>query len=385
MTTLITDNAALAAFCASLADEAFVTVDTEFLRENTYYSKLCLIQIAGTERAAAIDTLAPGIELQPVYDLLANPDVLKVFHAARQDLEIFYHDMGGLPAPLFDTQVAAMVCGFGDSIAYDRLVAALTGEQVDKASRFTNWAHRPLSEAQIDYALGDVTHLRDVYTGLARRLEESGRADWLADEMAVLTDPGSYDADPMLAYLRLKSRTSKPKFLAVLQQVAAWREREAQTRNQPRNWVVRDDTLLNIAAQAPTTQQALSRVRGLGKGQAEGRLGREILEAVQAGLDLPADQRPRPRSPQPEGARATAAADLLKVLLKACCDREGVAPKLIASSSDLDRLSTGEREGMAALEGWRRDVFGQHALDLMEGRLALTYRDGEIAWLMADD
>jgi len=385
MTTLITDNAALAAFCQSLAEEAFITVDTEFLRENTYYSKLCLIQIAGTEQAAAIDTLADGIDLQPVYDLFDNPDVLKVFHAARQDLEIFYQEMGHLPAPLFDTQVAAMVCGFGDSIAYDKLVAALTGEQIDKASRFTNWAHRPLSDAQIDYALGDVTHLRDVYAGLARRLEESGRGDWLADEMAVLSEPASYDADPMHAYLRLKSRTNKPKFLAVLQQVAAWREREAQTRNQPRNWVVRDDTLLNIAAQAPTTQQALSRVRGLGKGQAEGRIGREILAAVQAGIDLPPDQRPRPRTPQPEGARATAAADLLKVLLKACCDREGVAPKLIASSSDLDRLSTGERDGIQALEGWRREVFGQHALDLMEGRLALTYRNGEIAWLMTED
>jgi ribonuclease D len=385
MTTLIKDNATLAAFCESLTEEAFITVDTEFLRESTYYSKLCLIQIAGSERAAAIDTLADGIDLQPVYDLLANPDVLKVFHAARQDLEIFYHEMGQVPAPLFDTQVAAMVCGFGDSIAYDKLVAALTGQEIDKASRFTNWAERPLTDAQIDYALGDVTHLRDVYTGLARRLEESGRSHWLDDEMAILSDPASYQTDPEQAYLRLKSRTNKPKFLAVLQKVAAWREREAQTRNQPRNWVVRDDTILNIAAQAPTTPQALGRVRGLGKGQADGRIGREILDAVKAGLEVPANERPRPRTPQPEGARATAAADLLKVLLKACCDRENVAPKLIASSSDLDRLSTGEREGIAALEGWRREVFGQHALDLMEGHLALTYRDGEIAWLMTED
>lgn len=385
MTTLITDTAALATFCESLAGEAFITVDTEFLRESTYYSKLCLIQIAGAEQAAAVDTLASGIDLQPVYDLLVNPDVLKVFHAARQDLEIFYHEMGQVPAPLFDTQVAAMVCGFGDSIAYDKLVAALTGHEVDKASRFTNWAERPLTEAQIAYALGDVTHLRDVYTGLARRLEENGRSHWLDDEMAVLSDPSSYQTDPELAYLRLKSRTNKPKFLAVLQKVAAWREHEAQTRNQPRNWVVRDDTLLNIAAQAPTTPQALARVRGLGKGQTEGRIGREIMEAVKAGLELPPDQRPRARTPQPEGARATAAADLLRVLLKACCDRENVAPKLIASSGDLDRLSTGEREGIAALEGWRREVFGQHALDLMEGRLALTYREGEIAWLMTDD
>ena len=217
MTTLITDTAALAAFCDSLAGEAFVTIDTEFLRESTYYSKLCLIQIAGAEQAAAVDTLAEGIDLQPVFDLLVNPDVLKVFHAARQDLEIFYHEMGQVPAPLFDTQVAAMVCGFGDSIAYDRLVAALTGQEIDKASRFTNWAERPLTEAQIAYALGDVTHLRDVYTGLARRLEESGRSHWLDDEMAVLMDPASYQTDPEQAYLRLKSRTNKPKFLAVLQ------------------------------------------------------------------------------------------------------------------------------------------------------------------------
>jgi ribonuclease D len=278
-----------------------------------------------------------------------------------------------------------MVCGFGDSIAYDRLVQALTGEVVDKASRFTNWAGRPLTDAQLDYALSDVTHLRDVYAGLSRRLDESGRTDWLDDEMAVLNDPGSYQTDPELAYLRIKSRTNKPRFVAVLQQVAAWREREAQSRDQPRNWVLRDDALLNIAAQAPNTVAALSRVRGLGKGQAEGRVGREIMAAVQAGLDLPPDERPKARTPAPEGARATAAADLLKVLLKACCDKHDVAPKLIASSSDLDLLSAGERDGIQALEGWRREVFGQHAIDLVEGRLALTYRDGEIAWLQADD
>jgi ribonuclease D len=308
MHTLISDNAALVAFCQSLAAEPFVTVDTEFLRENTYWSKLCVIQMAGASQAAAIDALAPGLDLQPVYDVLANPNVLKVFHAARQDLEIFFQLMEQVPAPLFDSQVAAMVCGFGDSIAYDRLVQALTGKELDKASRFTNWAERPLSEAQIDYALGDVTHLRDVYRALAAKLEETGRSHWLADEMAILADPGSYQTDPDQAYLRLKSRTTKPKFLAVLQQVAAWREREAKARNQPRNWVVRDDTILNIAAQAPTTLQSLGRVRGLGKGQAEGRIGREILEAVEAGLNLPPDQRPSPRSPQPEGARATAAA-----------------------------------------------------------------------------
>jgi ribonuclease D len=381
---LISDNAALVAFCQSLAAEPFVTVDTEFLRENTYWSKLCVIQMAGADQAAAIDALAPGLDLQPVFDILADPNVLKVFHAARQDLEIFCQLMEQVPAPLFDSQVAAMVCGFGDSIAYDRLVQALTGKELDKASRFTNWAERPLTEAQIDYALGDVTHLRDVYRALAAKLEETGRSHWLADEMAILADPASYRTEPDQAYLRLKSRTTKPKFVAVLQQVAAWREREAQSRNQPRNWVVRDDTILNIAAQAPTNLQSLGRVRGLGKGQAEGRIGREILEAVEAGLNLPPDQRPNPRSPQPEGARATAAADLLKVLLKACCDNEGVAPKLIANSSDLDRLSAGERNGIMALEGWRRDVFGQHAIDLMEGRLALTYRKGQIAWLHAD-
>ena len=385
MDTFITDNATLTEFCRSLATEPFVTVDTEFLRESTYWSKLCLIQIAGADHAAAIDALAPGIDLQPVYDLLANPDVLKVFHSARQDLEIFFHEMGQVPAPIFDSQVAAMVCGFGDSIAYDRLVQALTGHEVDKASRFSNWAERPLTEQQLAYALSDVTHLRDVYRSLQVKLDESGRSGWLDEEMAILADPGSYQTDPMQAYLRLKTRTAKPRFIAVLQQVAAWREREAQSRNQPRNWVLRDDTILNIAAQAPTTPQALGRVRGLGKGQAEGRIGRDIVAAVQAGIDLPPDQRPRARVPQAEGARATAAADLLKVLLKACCDHEGVAPKLIANSADLDRLSAGERDGIAALQGWRREVFGQHALDLMEGRLALTYRQGQIAWLKAED
>ena len=385
MATLITDTAALAEFCAFLASETFVTVDTEFLRESTYWPKLCLVQVAGAERAAAIDAVAPGIDLQPLLDLMANEAVLKVFHAARQDLEIFFKLMNGIPAPLFDTQVAAMVCGFGDSIAYDRLVMALTGANVDKASRFTNWAERPLTDAQLDYALSDVTHLRDVYAGLSRRLEESERSDWLNDEMAVLNDPGSYQTDPELAYLRIKSRTSKPRFVAVLQKVAAWREREAQTRNQPRNWVLRDDAILNIAAQAPTTSAALGRVRGLGKGQAEGRIGREIMAAVQAGIDLPPDQRPVAREPQPDGARATASADLLRVLLKGCCDKNDVAPKLIASSSDLDRLSAGERDGIQALEGWRREVFGQHAIDLVEGRLALAYRNGQIAWIHADD
>lgn len=385
MATLITGTDELAAFCRSLANETYVTVDTEFLRENTYWPKLCLVQLAGAEAAAAVDALAPDIDLQPLLDLMADENVLKVFHAARQDLEIFFKLMGQVPTPIFDTQVAAMVCGFGDSIAYDRLVQALTGEMVDKASRFTNWAGRPLTDAQLDYALSDVTHLRDVYAGLNRRLEESGRTDWLDDEMAVLNDPASYQTDPELAYLRIKSRTNKPRFVAVLQKVAAWREQEAQNRDQPRNWVLRDDALLNIAAQAPNTVAALSRVRGLGKGQAEGRVGREIMAAVQAGLDLPPGERPKARAPAPEGARATAAADLLKVLLKACCDKHDVAPKLIASSSDLDRLSAGDRDGIQALEGWRREVFGQHAIDLVEGRLALTYRDGEIAWLNADD
>ena len=385
MATLITDTAALAELCTTLAAETYVTVDTEFLRESTYWPKLCLVQVAGAEQAAAIDACAPGIDLQPLLDLMADESVLKVFHAARQDLEIFFQLMDGIPAPLFDTQVAAMVCGFGDSIAYDRLVQALTGANVDKASRFTNWAERPLTDAQLDYALSDVTHLRDVYAGLSRRLEESGRTDWLDDEMAVLNDPGSYQTDPELAYLRIKSRTSKPRFVAILQKVAAWREREAQSRNQPRNWVLRDDAILNIAAQAPTTTAALGRVRGLGKGQAEGRIGREIMEAVQAGIDVPPDERPKARAPQPEGARATASADLLKVLLKGCCDQHEVAPKLIASSSDLDRLSAGERDGIQALEGWRREVFGQHAIDLVEGRLALAYRNGQIAWIHADD
>ena len=381
MALLISDSAALAKFCAAQRGASFVTVDTEFLRESTYWPKLCLVQIAGPEEAAAIDTLAPGIDLQPLLDLMADESVLKVFHAARQDLEIFFKLMGQVPSPLFDSQVAAMVCGFGDSIAYDKLVMALTGVSIDKASRFTNWAERPLTDAQLSYALSDVTHLRDVYTGLSRRMDESGRGEWLEDEMAILRDPASYQTDPELAYLRIKSRTAKPKFLAVLQRVAAWREREAQSRNQPRNWVLRDDALLNIAAQAPTSQQALARCRGLGKGVADGRIGREILAAVESALALPPEDRPKARQPQPEGARATAAADLLKVLLKACCDKHDVAPKLIASSGDLDRLSTGERDGIQALEGWRLDVFGQHALDLMEGRLALTYQDGEIAWL----
>ena len=381
MDVLITESGRLAACCAALRQEEFVTVDTEFLRESTYWPKLCVVQLGGQEEAVAIDALAPDLDLTPLAELMADESVLKVFHAARQDLEIFYKLMGRVPAPLFDSQVAAMVCGFGDSIAYDKLVMALTGVQIDKASRFTNWAERPLTEAQISYALSDVTYLRDAYRDLVRQLEESGRSHWLDDELTALTNPASYEADPDLAYLRLKSHTSKPKFLAVLQKLAAWREREAQSRNRPRNWVLRDDVLLNIAAQAPTTLQMLGRTRGLNKGQANGRIGQEILNAVAEGVALPPEERPLPREPQPEGARATAAAELLRVLLKACCNAENVAPKLIASSADLDRLSTGEREGIPALEGWRREVFGQHALDLVRGRLALAYRGGEIAWI----
>ena len=379
--TLITDQEALVAFCRELAGADFVTVDTEFMRESSYWAKLCLVQAAGPERAAAIDPQAPGIDLAPFYALLADRRVLKVFHAARQDVEIFVHQGKVMPEPLFDTQIAAMVCGFGDQVSYESLVAALTGARIDKASRFTNWAQRPLSQAQLDYALSDVVHLRGVYEALRERLERSGRLHWMQEEDAALTDPATYSVDPERAWLRLKPRSDNPRFLAVLQAVAAWREREAQARDTPRQWVLRDEVLLDIAAQAPTSAPDLARSRGLPKGFAEGRLGRGVLEAVAAALALPPEARPRlPRKPEPP-AGIGPVTDLLKVLLKAKCETHGVAQKLVASSADLEAIAADDAAATPALQGWRREVFGADALALKHGDLALTVREGRLAAL----
>ncbi|HLF58459.1 MAG TPA: ribonuclease D [Alphaproteobacteria bacterium] len=376
--TLITESAAVAAFCRQIASNAFVAVDTEFIRERTFWPKLCLVQIAGEGEAAAIDAVADGIDLSPVFKLMANPKVLKVFHAGRQDIEIFHHLGGEIPSPIFDTQVAAMVCGFGESASYETLVAQIAKTQIDKSSRFTDWAHRPLSRRQIDYALSDVVHLRTVYEELARRLEKNGRVSWLVEEMAVLTDPETYRMDPREAWRRLKTRSHSRRHLAVLREVAAWRETEAQARDVPRNRVLRDEGLLEIASHTPRTKAELARSRSLSKGMAEGSAGSAILKAVADGLDVPETELPElpPRLESAPGIKPLV--ELLKVLLKMKCEEHGVAQKLVATTPDLEAIAADDAAPVPALQGWRRKVFGEDALALKYGKLALTVRDKSV-------
>ncbi|MGH6718468.1 MAG: ribonuclease D, partial [Alphaproteobacteria bacterium] len=361
----------VAALCRRLATAPYIAVDTEFMRETTFWPKLCLVQIAGPDEAAAIDPLAPGMALEPLLELMAAPRVLKVFHSARQDVEIFVQLGGRVPAPLFDSQVAAMVCGFGDQVSYDTLVARLAHKHIDKSSRFTDWSHRPLSERQVAYALADVTHLRVVYEKLAERIAANGREAWMAEEMAALTDIGAYTMAPDDAWRRLKSRSTNRRFLAVLREVAAYREREAQSRNLPRNRVVRDEALLEIAAHHPTTTAELARTRGLSKGLAEGVIGRGLLGAVGRGLAVPDEQCPEPQPRSTAGNVPGALVDLLKVLLKHQSEEHHVAQRLIASSAELDRLAAEAAPDVPALHGWRREVFGEAALALKDGRLTL--------------
>ncbi len=372
---MISDTAALAAFCTELADEPFVTIDTEFLRDNTYWPKLCLVQLAGAKRAAVIDPLAAGMDLSPLFELLANPAVLKVFHAARQDLEIFFQLTGRIPTPLFDSQVAAMVCGFGESASYETLAGKLAKARIDKSARFTDWSHRPLSEKQLSYALSDVTHLRVIYEKLSRQIEKSGRMPWVAEEMAVLTDPATYQADPATAWMRLKPRTDSPKFLAILKELAEWRETEAQRRNLPRGRLLKDEALLEVAAQAPQSLTDLARSRSLSKGHVEGPVGEALLAAVQRGLAVPAGQAPRLANREEIPPGRAPLIELLKVLLKLKAEEHDVAQKLLATSPDLDLIAASDDEAdprIPALHGWRREVFGEDALALKRGELALT-------------
>lgn len=372
--TLITDTQALADVCGRLKGEKFLTVDTEFMREKTYWPQLCLVQVAGTEEAVAIDPLAPGIDLAPLLELMADTSILKVFHAARQDLEIFFHlSEAGLPTPIFDTQVAAMVCGFGDSVGYETLVNKLAKARIDKSSRFTDWSARPLSDRQIQYALSDVTHLRVIYQKLAAKLERTGRAHWLEEEMATLTADETYQLDPRHAWRRIKARGAHPRMLAVLREVAAWREREAQRRDLPRNRLLRDEALVEIAHHTPADTRALERTRGLGKRMAEGPMGKQILDAVAAGKAVPESEWPKPPSREPLPRGIGPLTDLLKVMLKMRCEESEVAQKLIANVADVERLAAyGEDADVAALHGWRREVFGEDALKLRAGEMALA-------------
>ncbi len=378
---LITTTDDLAAFCKPLADTEFIAVDTEFMRERTYWPKLCLAQVAGPDDAAAIDALAEGIDLGPLDELMANPKVLKVFHAARQDLEIFYLRMNKVPQPLFDTQIAAMVCGHGEAASYESLATKLAKAKIDKSSRFTDWSRRPLSERQISYALSDVTHLRVVYEKLRRQLEKSGRLPWITEEVAVLNDPATYRADPEQAWRRLKPRGASPRLLGTLKEVAAWRERTAQRIDIPRQRLIRDEQLLEIASHAPKTTEDLAMTRGLGRGFAEGWQGREIMEAIERARTVPEAELPT-RDKAPEQLRApSAVVDLLRTLLRLKAEQAGVAGRLVASADELDRLAAGKRD-IAALRGWRREVFGSDAVDLIEGRLALSLA-GDQAKLIA--
>ena len=369
---LITDSAALAKFCARQRGAAYITVDTEFMRERTYWPILCVVQVAGPQEAVAIDALAPEIDLAPLLALMNDPATLKVFHAARQDLEIFFHLSDAVPEPLFDTQIAAMVCGFGDSVSYETLVRRLAGAALDKASRFTDWSHRPLTERQVKYALGDVIHLRTVHERLQERLARNGRASWFAEEMAALADPALYRAEPDESWRRFRLRgRGDSRFLAVLRALAAWRERAAQQRDLPRGRILRDEALIEIASHAPQGVDALARTRSLGKGIAEGKLGREILDAVARGIadpDPPAASAQKPQNPPGLGPLI----ELLRVLLKQRCEDFEVAQKLVASADDLEAIAADDAAPIAALHGWRREVFGADALALKHGTLALT-------------
>jgi ribonuclease D len=368
---VITSTEALAEACARLGARPFVTVDTEFMRETTYYPKLCLIQMAGPDDGVVIDPLAAGLELDPFFALMADERVTKVFHSARQDLEIIWNLGQLIPRPLFDTQVAAMVCGYGDSVSYEQLVNDLAKARVDKSSRFTDWSRRPLSEAQLAYALSDVVHLVKVYDALSNELERTNRSEWLAEEMAVLTSPETYRADPANAWQRLAGRMRKAREIAVLMEVAAWREREAQARDVPRGRVLKDEAVIDIAVGAPRSIEALGRLRSIPNGFERSRTAADILDSVERGLardpkTVPVPQRPRHRP------NTGAAVELLKVLLTAVAEQVGVAPKIIATTDDLEAIAENDNADVAPLKGWRRRLFGDKALALKAGRLGLS-------------
>src|SRR6478752_5024340 len=375
---LVTRTDDLAEACARLGAAPFVAVDTEFMREQTFWPRLCLIQMAANGTEVLVDSLAPGIDLQPFFDLMVNEQVLKVFHSARQDIEIVHHLAGVIPRPIFDTQVAAMVCGFGEAVSYSMLVKRLLSRNLDKTSRFTDWSRRPLSERQFTYALGDVEHLRDLYPKLRSQLDRSERASWLNEEMAVLTDPATYELHPEHAWKRLKMRIKTPKSLAVLMELAAWRERMAQSQDVPRARILRDEALYDIANQAPTSAEQLSELRTLSEGFSRSARARDILEAVKRGLQRDTKVLPPIERGQQLSAEATALIDLLRVLLKASAARHRVAPRLIADSEDLERIALEPEPDIAALKGWRRKLFGEDALRLKRGEIALTLNGGEV-------
>ena len=374
---LITTTADLSAACARLAQHPVITVDTEFLRETTYYPLLCVVQMASPDEALVIDALAEGIDLTSFFELMANEKVLKVFHAARQDIEIIWHRANIVPHPIFDTQVAAMVLGYGDSIAYDQLVERITGHRPDKTHRFTDWSRRPLSKEQVHYAEADVTHLRDVFAALDADLKKRGRSDWVSEEMEILTSPRTYDFHPERAWERLKTRVRKPKELAVLMEVAAWREQEAQSRDVPRSRVLKDDAVGDIATHAPTSIEKLGNLRSLPKGFERSKWGSDIVAAVQRGLARDLAALPKLEKPR-NNANGAAIVGLLKVLLRMTSERHAVASKVIATVDDLEQIAADDQADVAALQGWRRELFGEAALALKHGKLALAIDKGRV-------
>ena len=390
---IVDSNEGLTALIAELSGAPYLALDTEFLRDQTYYPKLCLIQVASpqtdghTAVEAIIDPLAPGLDLAPFYELMKRPDIIKVLHAARQDIEIFYLQGGVLPHPLFDTQIAAMVCGFGDAASYETLARRIAHIEIDKSARFTDWSHRPLSNRQLEYALADVTHLRVIYEWMKAKLEKTGRAAWVAEEVSALQDPALYKLDPDLAWKRLKPRSSSKRFLAVLAGIAAWREREAQTRDIPRGRVLKDEAITEIAAHPPETGEALERIRAVPKDFANSKLGKGLMDALAAAATAPAPEgavappQRRRREPSP------AAIDLLKTLLRLRAESAGVAPRLIANADDIEKLAVEDDEGVAALHGWRAEVFGNDAKLLRKGDLAIALENGDavVVELEGDD
>ena len=378
---IVDSNEALAALVADLSRAPYLALDTEFLRDQTYYPKLCLIQVAappiGEGVEAIIDPLAPGLDLAPFYELLKQPGIVKVLHAGRQDIEIFYLQGGVLPHPLFDTQIAAMVCGFGDAASYETLARKIAHVEIDKSARFTDWSHRPLSKRQLEYALGDVSHLRVIYEWMQAKLEKTGRAGWVAEEVSALQDANLYRLDPELAWKRLKPRTSSKKFLAMLAALAAWREREAQARDIPRGRILKDEALTEIAAHPPESGEALERIRAVPKGFANSKLGKGVMDAVEAGRSGPVPEHDHERGPRRKREPSPAAIDLLKTLLRLRAESAGVAPRLIANAEDIEKLAAGEDDGVAALSGWRAEVFGNDARLLRKGDLAIALENGE--------
>ena len=377
----ITKSSELKDFCDRAANEKYITIDTEFLRERTYFSKLCLIQLAtpgyDNENAVIVDTLVNNLDLSPLYELFQNQNIVKVFHAARQDLEIFYLASGIFPYPLFDTQIAAMVCGFGDQVAYETLVRQLAKQTLDKSSRFTDWSRRPLTDAQKKYALADVTHLRVIYEILSEQLVKSGRLKWVDDELKNLVSPETYDVDPKNSWRRLKTKSNSRRFLGLVASLAEFRENFAQSKNIPRNRVIKDDALLELASNKPRNLDELSRSRLLLREARKGEIASGLLKAIEKGLEIPDSELPEKQLKPEKGQINNALADLLRVLLKSCSENTGVASKLIATAGDLDALAAGDRN-IDALSGWRLEVFGKSALQLCDGKIGLSVKGSKV-------